>query len=337
MKTRHTKAAGFGRCLGILAAVYAILIAAGAGLFWNYLKHYEQNHPVGAMNAYFSQIRQNNRDTILADSEFPFDAINTREVYWAYLTEKYAGGDRPWQYAEMPEQDGKTVYDVYADNQRYGTLVLDRQADGWHVRSDYTLQPVTVIAAGEPRMNGADLTAYRTAETPVDAFAGAGGTIPTTGTYSLSCLSVGSITLNHDTAPVILQSSDGTRQVHPSVTEADRTALSAFGEKAARTYAAYISSDAPWAELSALLESGTDFSRQVKAYSSYYYNKHRSIDFQNLQVKEPVAWSPDAFTVEVSFDFVVSRTYDSHTYPTAYRIACRRHGNGFAVANIQTL
>lgn len=339
MSSRHAKAqshAGFGKWLLILSALYAVLIAAGAGIFWNYLKRYEQNHPVGAMNAYFSQLKQGKRDTILADSGFPFDDINTPEQYWSYLLEKYAHGECRWQYAEIPQPDGKTVYDVYADNRRYGALTLERQEDGWHVRSDYTLQTLTVIAAGEPRMNGVELSAYRTAETPVEAFDGIGGDTPVAGTYTIPCLQEGTFTLN-GAAPQSERETDGTLHLYPAASEGDTQALTDLSETVARTYAAYISGDAPLEDLSARLESGTPFLRQVKAYSSYYYNKHNSIDFRNLQVDPPRAWSADAFTVEVSFDFVVNRTYDSHTYPTRYRIAFRRGTAGFAVCNIQTL
>ena len=337
MSSQHTRSRrpGFGRWLLLLVGVYAVLIAVGAGIFWNYLKHYEKSHPVGAMNTYFTQLKQGERDAILADSGFPFNEINTPDAYWSYLEQKYAHGDRRWQYAQRQETEGKTVYDVYADDKRYGTLTLDKRADGWHICSDYTLQTLTVIAAGVPRMDGADLTPYRTAETPVAAFAG-GATAPATGTYVIPCLHEGTFTLNGESSRRE-QDADGTLHLSPTVSESDKQALTALSEAVARTYAAYISGDAPLEELTAYLESGTDFLRQVKAYSSYYYNKHNSIDFQQLQVSDPAAWATDTFTVEVSFDFIVRRTYDSHTYPTRYRIALCRRDAGFAVRNIQTI
>lgn len=338
MHTQHAKAhrPGFGRWLLLLAGIYAVLIAVGAGAFWGYLKRYEKNHPVGAMNAYFAQLKQGERDAILADSGFSFNEINTPDAYWAYLEEKYDHGDCRWQYAEMPQADGKTVYDVYAKNKRYGSLILDRQPNGWHVCSDYTLHTLTVLAAGEPQMNGIRLTAYRTNESPVEIFTGGSSAPPAIGTYSIPCLQEGTFTINGET-PHQERDANGILHLSPPVSETDRQALTALSESVARTYAAYISGDAPLSELTAYLESSTDFSRQVKAYSSYYYNKHNSIDFRQMQIHDPVAWSSDTFTVDVSFDFVVRRTYDSHTYPTSYRIAFRRSGKGFSVSNIQTM
>lgn len=332
------KKRGFWKVLVALAAVYAVLIAVGAGIFWKKLDRYEKNHPVGAMNAYFAALKNGERENILADSGFPFDAVNTEDGYWQYLLKKYANGDKKWQYAERPREDGVTEYDVYAEDTRFGTLTLQRADDGWHVRSDYALTPLTVIASAAPLLDGVSLADYVTADkpTPVAAFDGAGGTIPETAVYTVSCLSVGQLSLPSGAA-VAEKDADGAVHLTAAPSDADKAALSAFAEKTAKTYAAYISGDAEQSALFALMESGTTFAKQVRAYSSYWYNKHSSIDFENLRVETPIAWSADAFTVDVSFDFIVRRTHDSHTYLTKYRIACRRHGDGFRVANILTL
>lgn len=338
MKEQHAKPRRFSfrKLLLCIAAAYLALIAVGAGLFWGYLRRYEQNHPVGAMNAYFAALQNGEQEKIFSNSRFSFSDLNTQSIYWDYLQEKYAGGDRAWQYAEQPEENGKTVYDVYADNRQYGTLYLEKQDDGWHVSSDYILQKLTVIAAGDAEMNGVPLAAYYTGPTPVEAFSGTSGNVPALQCYSFHCLKEGTFTL--DGKPAKLErDADGTVRLYPTVSDADATALKGFAETVSRVYAAYISGDAELSQLTAHLESGTDFLRQVRAYSSYYYNKHISIDFQNMQVSEPVAWSQDTFTVDASFDFIVRRTYDSHTYPTHYRLACRRTDSGFAVVNIQTL
>ena len=138
MHSHHAKAhrSGFGRWLLLLAGIYAVLIAVGAGVFWGYLKRYERNHPVGAMNAYFAALKNGEREKILADSDFPFDAVNTADAYWQYLLTKYANGEKRWQYAECPREDGATVYDVYAENRHFGTLTLEKTDDGWRVHSD---------------------------------------------------------------------------------------------------------------------------------------------------------------------------------------------------------
>lgn len=284
------KKRGFWKVLVALAAVYAVLIAVGAGIFWKKLDRYEKNHPVGAMNAYFAALKNGEREKILADSGFPFDAVNTEDGYWQYLLKKYANGDKKWQYAERPREDGVSL-------------------------ADY-------VTADKP--------------TPVAAFDGAGGTIPETAVYTVSCLSVGQLSLPSGAA-VAEKDADGAVHLTAAPSDADKAALSAFAEKTAKTYAAYISGDVEQSALFALMESGTAFAKQVRAYSSYWYNKHSSIGFENLRVETPIAWSADAFTVDVSFDFIVRRTHDSHTYLTKYRIACRRHGDGFLVANILTL
>ena len=327
----------FRRVIGILAAVYAVAIAAGLWWFRQYLKSYEENHPVGAMNSYFAALFDNDTAKILADADFPFDDINTKEAYLQYLREKYPETDKR-QYAELLNtDDGCLRYAVYESDRQCGTLTLQKREDGaYRIFSDWQLRPAfTVTSPAVPLVNGVSLAAYRKSEpTVVAAFDGAGGVLPTTATYAVETLLPETVTLPGGDA-VLTRQADGTLLATARPQASDAAALTAFAEKAARTFACYISKDAPFSDLSAMLEQNTPFSREVRAYDNYWYNQHRSVDFENMQVSAPVAWSADAFTVEVSFDFIVRRTYDSHTYPTRYRIACRRAANGFWVTNIQ--
>ena len=328
----------FRRVFVILTVVYAVAIAVGLLCFRQYLKHYEENHPVGVMNAYFAALASNDTAKILADADFPFDDLNTQEAYLQYLREKYPETDKR-QYAELPsDTDGRLLFAVYANDQQRGTLTLQkREDDTYRVFSDWELRPMfTVTSPAVPLLNGVSLAAYCEGGDPtvVPAFAGVGGTLPTVSTYTVRTLLPETVTLPDGDA-VLTWQEDGTLLVTAKPQESDTVALTAFAEKAARTFACYISKDAPFSDLSAMLESNTPFSRDVRAYDNYWYNQHRSVDFENMQVSAPVAWSADAFTVEVSFDFIVRRTYDSHTYPTQYRIACRRTANGFSVTNIQ--
>lgn len=323
-----------------LVVLYAVLIAVGLLIFRGYLQRYEQNHPAGAMDAYFAALHSGKTEKILADSDFPFDAINTKDAYIDYLNERYRAGDGQWQYALKEESDGRLVYDVYESNQKYGSLTLEKaEKGGYRVFSDWEFgAETTFVSPVEPFVNGVSLSAYREGE-PVTAseFEGLSGTLPTLSTYRVKTLLPPEVTLQNGVSPVLTTLKDGSVQVTAPVSAADTATLTAFAEKAARTYACYISNDAEYSELQALLESNTPFTRWVRAYDRKWYNQHRSVEFQNMKVEPPVAWSEEYFTVDVSFDFVVSRTYDSSTFKTAYHIACRRAGDGFRVVNITPL
>lgn len=328
----------FKTVLLILCAVYALVVAAGLWIFYGWLARYEQHHPVGAMNGYFEQLKSGKTDAVIADSEFPFDAYNTKEIYLQYLSEKYRGGYGKWQYADMDtdKSDAILVYDVYENDQKYGTLYLtERDGGTYSVRSDWAWGEETVIESPlTPLVNGAAATPEGEVQT-VALFDGAAGELPTFRRYRVRTLLPPVITAAEGEAES--ETVNGVIRLTAKPTAADDTALRTAAETAARTYACFISGDLPLAEINALLESGTPFAKGVRSYDQKWYNKHKSVAFEQMTVSAPIQWSADAFTVQVSFDFVVSRGYDSHTYPTKYNIALRRAGNGYKVTNIASI
>ncbi len=322
----------FKKSLLLLCAVYAVLIIVGLLCFRGYLKRYEASHPVGAMNGYFTALAAGDIDTIIEQSGFPFDAYNTKESYVAYLSKRYNGGVGHWQYALMDSTDNTYIYDVYENNKKYGTLTLTREGKTYTVRSDWAYGEKTTVQSPQTVLvNGAPLS-MGDAQT-VTAFAGAKGTLPTVSAATVETLTAPTLSLD-GIESVVTEQKDGSVLVTP--VPQDAAAVKAFAETAAKTYALYISNDIARGELVALMEGGTPFATGVYAYDGKWYNKHNSAVFENMQVGEPIQWSADCFTVEVRFDFVVSRTYDTHTYPTAYTVAVRNNG-GYRVVNIAPL
>lgn len=326
------KKLSFKKWILLLSAVYAVLIVVGLLCFGGYLKRYEASHPVGAMNGYFAALAAGDTDKIIEQSGFPFDAYNTKDAYVSYLSARYNGGVGNWQYALMDSTDDTYTYDVYESHQKMGTLTLTREKGTYAVRSDWAYGTKTVVRSPQTVLvNGAPLT-LGDAKT-VTAFAGAKGTLPAVSTATVETLQAPALSLD-GVETVLTEQTDGSILVTPK--PQDAAAVKAFAETAAKTYALYISNDLERGELVALMEGGTPFASGVYAYDGKWYNKHNSAVFENMQVSEPIQWSADCFTVEVRFDFVVSRTYDTHTYPTAYTVAVRKSG-GYKVVNIAPL
>lgn len=322
----------FKKWILLLSAVYAVLIAVGLLCFRGYLKRYEASHPVGAMNGYFAALAAGDTDKIIEQSDFPFDAYNTKDAYVSYLSARYNGGVGNWQYALMDSTDDTYTYDVYESHQKMGTLTLTRDGKGYAVRSDWAYGAKTQVQSPQTVLaNGAPLT-MENAQT-VTAFAGAKGTLPTVSHATVETLQAPTLSLD-GAQTVLTTQKDGSILVTQA--PKDAAAIKAFAEQAAKTYALYISNDIARGELVALMESGTPFATGVYAYDGKWYNKHSATAFENMQVSEPIQWSADCFTVEVRFDFVVSRTYDTHTYPTAYTVAVRKSGE-YKVVNIAPL
>ena len=326
------KKIGFKKGFLLLCAVYAVLIMVGLLCFRGYLKKYEASHPVGAMNGYFAALAAGDTERIVEQSAFPFDAYNTKEAYVAYLSERYNGGVGSWQYALMDSADDTYTYDVYESHKKVGTLTLVREKDTYIVRSDWAYGAKTTVQSPQTVLvNGAPLTMGQ-AQT-VAVFSGVKGTLPTVSAATVETLMPPTLSLDGVPSVQTVQK-DGSILITP--VPQDAAALKAFAETAAKTYALYISNDLERGELTKLMEGGTPFATGVYAYDGKWYNKHISTAFENMQVSEPIQWSADCFTVEVRFDFVVRRTYDAHTYPTAYTVAVRKSG-GYKVVNIAPL
>ena len=325
----------FWKTLVVIATALLSVTAIGLCMFWGYLARYEAAHPVGAMNAYFASLKSGDTQKLINDSEFPFDAYNTEQAYLQYLRKKYQNGEGSWQYAETAADPatGTYTYDVYENDQKYGTLYLARQGENWTVRSDWAYAEEIVISASmEVLVNGAPVKADKKGETP-SLFEGIQDDMPVLSTYTVQTLLAPTVSLKEGES-VLTSREDGSCRISGAVSEQDTKALQSLAEKAARTYACFISGDVKLKKLLALLEDGTPFASGVRTYDAKWYNEHVSVEFKDLQVKTPMMWTQDIFSAEVTFDFVVSRGYDEHTYPTAYDIAFRRTKNGFLVINI---
>ncbi len=324
----------FKKGLLLLAIVYAAVIAVGLSMFYAYLERYEAGHPVGAMNAYFAALKKGNTADIIENSEFPFDAHNTESIYIEYLTEKYKNGDGHWQYASIDDDaDPNTdTYAVYEDGKQYGTLYLTRDGDGWRVRSDWAYTQEMVLSSPYPLLvNGAPLT-MSCIKKPIELFAQALEEPLFTSDCTVKTLRDPVVTLEDGEA--VLSEQESGVLVTKKPQETDSKALAALAETVARTYACFISGDATLEEMHALVKAGTPFMTGLRAYDPKWYNRHVSVEFQNMQVSDVVMWSDTAFSVDVRFDFVVNRAYDSHTYPTAYQLAFEKVESGFQTVNI---
>lgn len=325
----------FKKGILLLGIVYAVAIAVGLLLFYGYLARYEARHPVGAMNTYFSDLKKGDTAEILANSVFPFDAYNTADVYIQYLKETYKNGDGNWQYAQVDADDNPDTdsYAVYENGERYGTLHLTRDGDGWKVRADWAYtSDLQVQFTEELLVNGAPVTAS-CIRMPVKAFENAVKVPPALATHVVKTLCTPTLALSQGEA-VQETMADGTVRVTRAPSDADAAALKVLAEQAARTYACFISGDAKLEDMQALVVAGTPFANGLRAYDQKWYNEHKSVEFENMQVADAVMWNDTAFSVQVRFDFTVSRGYDAHTYPTAYELAFVKQNGNFRLANL---
>ena len=111
----------------------------------------------------------------------------------------------------------------------------------------------------------------------------------------------------------------------------------AAAEQAAKTYAAFISSDAGRGELNALLLPGTEFWQAMQEFYNGWYIDHTGYAYENLQRLSLTSAGENAFTAELSFDYLVYRGAREYRYPSRYRLDFLKTANGWKVVRIATL
>ena len=111
----------------------------------------------------------------------------------------------------------------------------------------------------------------------------------------------------------------------------------AAAEQAAKTYAAFISSDAGRGELNALLLPGTEFWQAMQEFYNGWYIDHTGYAYENLQRLSLTSAGENAFTAELSFDYLVYRGAREYRYPSRYRLDFLKTANGWKAVRIATL
>ena len=76
-------------------------------------------------------------------------------------------------------------------------------------------------------------------------------------------------------------------------------------EKTAKAYSEFLSKDAAKRDILAHIYKGSHFYDAVAGFDNYWYGTHSSHSFENFRLYNLRSYSPDDFTVEASFDYVV--------------------------------
>ena len=334
-KSRGSRA--FRWALVIIALVNVLCIAVVLCVLWQRLEDYEEKSPVAAMDAFFADVQAGRTAEIVA--RLDRRGINTAEDYTAWLQQTFSGDAAGYRYA--PVSDGKTGhrYAVYDENgERKGEVRLfseNGETGPWTVQPAITyLSAYTVRAPAYVRvlLNGRPLPdSVRTDKSePVALFDAQRdeNRIPHMAEYVVEdLLEIPAFTAQTPQGEACLVTQDDearTVTVHVPVTGDDLQACEQQIETVAKLYARYISQDAQLRELAAHIYKDTDFYDAVRAYDGQYYNKHISYAFEKFTISNVERFSEDTFAGDVSFDYVIKRTHDTHTFPTKYRMGFQK-------------
>ena len=119
----------------------------------------------------------------------------------------------------------------------------------------------------------------------------------------------------------ILQEIDGhTALVTQAIPDEVAAALGEIAVGAAKKYASFITEDASFEELSALMLPGTPFYGQVKQFYNGWYITHDNNRFESVAVSHLALYGDAAFRCEVAFDYFIVMKGKTFHYPTSYTL-----------------
>ena len=327
-----------------IGLLFYFLLLLGIGTFVlfslsRFLTRYEAGTPSAAVNRYLELLRTGDFDTIYAESGFKPTAFTGKSEYIAYLRELYREPENLHTVEKIIDSDTQKQYIVYRGDERIGVLHLTpNPADGrtaWTVRTELAyLEPYTYTVSPKLDLwiNGVDIASSGlTGEevqteyyTGIEEYTAA----PSLQRYRVEGLllppkaeaftSVG--------VPVPLCPDPNTTNaftVCGEVLPEEKTEMLALAEKVAKTYSEYLSKDASKQDALAHIYKDSSFYKAVAGYSNYWFGTHSSHSFENFQLYGLTSYSPDDFTVEASFDYVV-KYYKTRRYPTHYTMTFLR-------------
>ncbi len=325
-----------------LLLYFLLLLGIGAFVLFSlsrFLTRYEAGTPSAAVNRYFELLKAGDFDTIYAESGFEPTPFTGKAEYIAYLRDMYREPENLHTAEKSLDSDTQKQYIVYRGDERIGVLHLtSNPADSptaWTVRTELVyLEPYTYTVSPQLslRINGVDIASSGLAGEEVQAeyFTGIENyaEVPSLRRYRVEGLLVPpeAKASTNSGASIPLQSDPDKANAYTvcgEVLPEEKTEMLALAEKAAKAYAEYLCKDASKQDALAPIYKGSALYKAISGYSNYWFGTHSAHRFENVQLYGLTGYSPDDFTVEIRFDYVIEY-YKTRRYPTHYRMTFLR-------------
>ena len=343
LKSQKRSRSRFRRALLVFTLVMLVAIAAALAALWNALANYEANTPENSMHRYLGRVEAGEWSQLAAESGFEPTQFATAADYEAALRQLYAEPVTDPLFVRTGGGESNPVYTLKQNGEKVAELALTRAPEGaghtWDVRTVVEpLAPVTITAPEFVRVsvNGTALT-----DGEIGVSAGYDGLpegveAPQCASYTVEGLLLEpDVTAEADGAVCDVARTDSGYAV--TARPADDAALWEFAEGAARTYAAFITQDATRAQLNSYLLPGTAFYDAMQEFYNGWYIDHNAHEFRGMTHEAIRMESPDAFTAELSFTYVIRMGSKEYEYPSRYSLSFIRDGGVWKAAQINTL
>lgn len=322
-----------------LAIFFALAMAASAVVLaslWGKLAEYEANTPTAAVERCIGLIRAGKFAEIPLKTDFTPSPFETEEDMLQMLRAQLA--DFPEDVTFHKQQaDDEGLYLVKSGEKSLVTLAVSKTPA--HESSYQYLAEIVVggsldVSFSAPSFlkifaNGTALTGENCEISQPTVFPSfeniqENPLAPTQTTYHLTGLLRTpdiSALLPDGSAAVVQQDEKGGIIVLTPVGEDKLAQLKQIAEQTAKVYARFITRDAEFTDLAGHLFAGTPFYESMRTFYNGWYIDHESFSFENLAFGDFSYASENAFTGNISFDYIIKQGRKVHTFPSSYQLS----------------
>lgn len=374
-RNKKQKQTGYRRFLTVLCTVCAIILAVGAvltGVLWSQLSRYDVTMPQYPVEEFLSKLQSGDITTAISLAKVDmkqFDDTNDCLRYMDTLFDDGKGyADTSWRKAKT---DGdKETYNIYCGDERVMTVtvaptpekgVYDRTVYGIASSSFFPIKDirVTVPAAATLRVDGKEVdSTVKVEQTAVtDAYKGLEeANCPAVKTYVLSgLLEYPEITVTDANGgtylPFATQDKNATEEVeldeksgkpltmtyYRAFTDEQKVEFEALTDKAAKTYARYITRKASLYTLRTLILRSSTFYKDMGEYDNTWFSYSYNQEFSDEEIFDIRVYDDTHFTADIKMTMSMRMTTGPRKYDLHYRVAYVKENDKWYIAYLATI
>lgn len=327
-----------------------IIVICSLAWLWQYLARYEANTPNASLQRYADWLKAGDYDAIYASSGFQANRFTKKEDYIRYIKSTFKGEQSTATFIKKPSQTPNSMlYDMYLEGKRAGSLEVTPSAPGsdyrWTARAQLPcIEKFTITAPAHVKVmvNGEELGSDVSSNNePVKYYNGVQQQelIPKQIRYDVEGLLLPPVVTaqkqNGEPCKVIKESATKIIVSVPVSKEVQKQHEELL-EKAAKTYAAYITMDAGFSELGQYLFDKTEFYNAIKDFYNGWYIPHDSFECRNVKLSDLFEYSDNDYTGSISFDYVIKKGTKEYVYPSSYQLSFIKINSQWKLINIVT-
>lgn len=330
---------------------FAVLLIAGLGVLYAFLRAYEAVQPQHVADTLATALQTQGLSALeeqVPPLRSPYESAETADAAFAAFR-----ADRPITaaYSATVPEEYDAAYTYKAGDEKFLTVYFAKAITG----GKFGLRGYTPAAAVLKPELYRTVTVYLPTDAavtingvPLDTQGGIDDPLPelptektagavTMRTCTVSGLLAGEPTVEATTdgQPLTVTAADGIYTVAQAMDAGEAAVFQPVAIEAAKLYAARMQNDVPFSSVSPYLVPGTEFYQNLAGSLVRYALEHTGYEFTGVSCTDPHRYTETLYSCRVRFDQVLhigSRQYVDHFDKTVY---LRRTGSSYRVVDMQ--